>query len=357
MKRDKHRGTGGPAGRTLGATWRRLGRSATIFVTLALSLLWCLRYWPGESWWGGIFLVYAPQTIWSAPGLVVVLGAVVARDLTSTLCATGSTVLVLFGFMGLQCNPSASAPEGRVLSLATWNLHNEWRHAAHARGALDMLGADVALTQEAVDLRFLPHFVGFDCVRSQGQRIFVRQAGRPGPSPRPEGNGAGQARGVRIISDGPVHLCEEWRLAHEASLEVDGRHVDVLDVHFVVSGNRGEANRVALRSPEYFQATERYRRLQMQQVAGWIQSRSGPWIVAGDFNTPPGARAWRELPANVHDVFSERGKGFGYTYREDLPLWRIDHILVSPHFRILDVKTVRAPISDHLGLWAKLQLQ
>lgn len=337
-----------------GPLWRRVGRWPAISLTLALGVLWCLRQWPGEGWWVGVVLVYAPQTIWAIPGGIVVLGALLARDMTTTLCALGSVLLVLFGFMGLQLSLPAQVSNGPVLTVATWNLHNDWRHAVRAREALDMLGVDLALTQEAVDLRFLPHFTGFDCVRSHGQRIFVRQSSlsaQDGP-----GTADDSSVGLRVLADGPVHLCEEWRLAHEATVELQGRRIDVLDVHFVVGGNLGERNRIAVRSPEYFRTTERYRRLQMQQVARWIQSRSGPWIVAGDFNTPPGARAWRQLPAGARDVFVQRGNGFGYTYRDDLPLWRIDCIWVSPDFRVLDAKVFRGGVSDHLGVWARLEL-
>ena len=338
-----------------GRLWRQVGRWAAISLTFALGVLWCMRQWPGEAWWVGVVLVYAPQTIWAVPGAIVVLGALLARDVTSALCAVGSVLLVLFGFMGLQWNLPAHASDGPVLTVATWNLHNDWRHAAQARAAIDTLGVDLALTQEAIDLRFLPHFTGFDCVRSHGQRIFVRQSAL---SPQGGSDGAGRnSTGLRIIADEPVHLCEEWRLAHQATLELDGRRIEVLDVHFVAGGNLGERNRIAMRSPEYFRTTERYRRLQMQQVAHWIQNRSGPWIVAGDFNTPPGARVWRHLPAEARDVFAQRGNGFGYTYREDFPLWRIDHMWVSPHFRVLDARMFRGDISDHLGLWARLQLE
>ena len=100
---------------------------------IPLGLLWCVRQWPGEAWWVGVVLVYAPQTIWAVAGILAMLGALLARDVTSALCAVGSALLVLFGFMGLQWNSPAQAPDGRALTVATWNLCNEWRHAAHAR--------------------------------------------------------------------------------------------------------------------------------------------------------------------------------------------------------------------------------
>lgn len=357
MTRQRQAETGRTPRARSGSVWRRFGRWVAIAVTLGLGFLWCLRRWPGEAWWGGIVLVYAPQSMWAVPGLVVVLGAVAARDRLSSLCALASAQLVLFGFMGLQYNLPAHASEGPVFTLASWNLRNDWRHGDRARLALDMLGVDLALTQEAVDLRFLPHFQGFDCVRSHGQRIFVRQS-TPRARQSPDEPGAASAGGsLRIVTDGPVHLCEEWRLAHEATIEIGGRHIDVLDVHFISSSNLGERNRIALRSPEYLRTTERYRRLQMQQVARWMRSRSGPWIVTGDFNTPPGARAWRELPLTARDAFAQRGNGFGLTFRQDLPLWRIDYIWVSPHFRVLDVRPFRGAISDHLGVWARLELR
>ncbi len=335
--------------------WRYLGRWLCICISLLLVTTWVLQRWPGEAWWGGTLLVYAPQSTWALPLLLVLLGAILTRDRATALTAVLLTPLVLIGLMGLQWRPSADYPGNRVLTVAAWNLRNEWHNAVHARHTLDALGADLVLTQEAIDLHFLPHFQGFECVRSHGQRIFVRRS-REYREQASETRYETAGREQSVSSDGPVHIGEDWRLAHEARLEIDGRRVDVLNVHFIVSSRR-EANRVALRSPGYLRQTEYYRRMQMREVTRWIESREGPWIVAGDFNTPPGARAWRELPAEARDVFAERGRGFGYTYRRGLPLWRIDYIWVSPHFHILDAGVFSGPVSDHLGVWAQLALQ
>jgi endonuclease/exonuclease/phosphatase family metal-dependent hydrolase len=230
--------------------------------------------------------------------------------------------------------------------VATWNVHNQWREGAAVRAAIDEIGADIALTQEAIDLGFLPHFGGFECVRSQGQRIFVRTGDEA-----TDGAGA-----LRIIADGPVTIGESWRLAHEAELEWNGACIRVLNVHLIVSDKHWERNRLGARSPEFFRESERVRALQMNAIARWVQQQDGPWIVAGDFNTPPGAPVLRALQSTGRDVFGERGIGFGHTYKDDVPLWRIDYIWVSRHLQVLRAGNFGGGVSDHRGVWTQIAL-
>jgi len=80
-------------------------------------------------------------------------------------------------------------------------------------------------------------------------------------------------------------------------------------------------------------------------------------VIAGDFNTSPQVACWEPLRALATDAFAARGLGFGYTFRSDFPLWRIDYLWVSPHWRVLRSGTFGGRLSDHRGVWAELELR
>lgn len=87
-----------------------------------------------------------------------------------------------------------------------------------------------------------------------------------------------------------------------------------------------------------------------------------PSVLVGDFNATSDHRPFRTLVAsgwtNTHD---EKGCGFDATFpsREffPVPLLRIDHVLVSDHFEVVEVD-VLAPTngSDHLAVLATVRL-
>ncbi|HET6568866.1 MAG TPA: endonuclease/exonuclease/phosphatase family protein [Rhodothermales bacterium] len=87
-----------------------------------------------------------------------------------------------------------------------------------------------------------------------------------------------------------------------------------------------------------------------------VEQERLPVIVMGDFNST--VHGW-ELQRMLHplrDAFTERGEGWGGTYHARLPLFRIDHILVSPEWEVVtayvpDMQT----LSDHRPVVARLR--
>jgi len=87
-----------------------------------------------------------------------------------------------------------------------------------------------------------------------------------------------------------------------------------------------------------------------------VEREHTPVIVTGDFNSTVHGWELRQIMDHLRDAFTERGEGWGGTYHARLPLFRIDHILVSPEWEVVtayvpDMRT----LSDHRPVVARLR--
>lgn len=81
-----------------------------------------------------------------------------------------------------------------------------------------------------------------------------------------------------------------------------------------------------------------------------------PLIVGGDFNAPVGDPVYQLMPTGLRDSFREAGIGWGNTLMNAFPIWRIDQIWISRHFRATGVRAVRTIHSDHRMVVCDLRL-
>ncbi|MGB3590520.1 MAG: endonuclease/exonuclease/phosphatase family protein [Nonlabens sp.] len=84
-----------------------------------------------------------------------------------------------------------------------------------------------------------------------------------------------------------------------------------------------------------------------------------PVIMLGDFNDVAWSRSTK-LTKTIGKLLDLRiGRGFYNTYNAKYPLmrWPLDHILLSPEFRIKDAATGGAFGSDHFPSWAELTFE
>ena len=91
------------------------------------------------------------------------------------------------------------------------------------------------------------------------------------------------------------------------------------------------------------------RRSQVTQIAAQLDlvPKDVPVIVGGDFNTTAGDGAIRILGPRLHDSFREGGVGWGHTALNSIPLFRVDQIWVSEHFKAVAVFSNKTENSDH----------
>lgn len=230
--------------------------------------------------------------------------------------------------------PLDAPPEGRELTVVTWNVHQGFGN----RGALDpalyaqvlvRLDADVVLLQESDTARLSSG--GLDVVAYLADALGMHAAyGRVGPA---------------ILSRQPfVDTTREiplWSL--ETTIDVDGQRVAVRSVHFGRNTQEREA-----------------------QAQTLVEMPPGPTIIAGDLNLFGGLAEgpYVALTARYQDAWTaaghERDDPAGFTFRiPPEPRRRIDMVLVEG-FEVLSAERVRdaetMAASDHLPVLARLRL-
>lgn len=131
----------------------------------------------------------------------------------------------------------------------------------------------------------------------------------------------------------------EPRGALWVAIEVGGVEVQVINTHLGLA--------------------PREQRIQAAALAGdgWIGAAlaHGPTILLGDFNAGPTTRILHSLTRRLRDARDlTPHKRATPTFPSRWPMLRIDHMLVSPGFRVLDMDAPREPAtrlaSDHLPL-------
>src|SRR6185437_12078807 len=95
---------------------------------------------------------------------------------------------------------------------------------------------------------------------------------------------------------------------------------------------------------------------QVADMLRFIGSSSMPTLLLGDLNATPDAPELQPLLGRLHDVW-DGSRGPGFTYPADVPRERIDYILVSPPFRVRDVRVIDTQASDHRPVVAELEMQ
>jgi endonuclease/exonuclease/phosphatase (EEP) superfamily protein YafD len=82
-----------------------------------------------------------------------------------------------------------------------------------------------------------------------------------------------------------------------------------------------------------------------------------PIIVGGDFNAPAGDAIFRTFRGRLSDSFRQGGRGWGNTFSNNHPLFRIDQIWISPEWQAVSVVARKTKHSDHRMVVADLILR
>jgi endonuclease/exonuclease/phosphatase family metal-dependent hydrolase len=101
-------------------------------------------------------------------------------------------------------------------------------------------------------------------------------------------------------------------------------------------------------------------RYYQSQLAGQKIAQSPyPSIVCGDFNDVPNSGTYFNMKGNLQDAFLKKGSWTGRTTRTDFgiisPSLRIDYILASRNFKVLQFDIIHIPYSDHYPLVTDLK--
>lgn len=108
------------------------------------------------------------------------------------------------------------------------------------------------------------------------------------------------------------------------------------------------------------------RHLQLVSVLGWNRlhniSPTDPFIFCGDLNSNPTSLTYRILSRYFNDVQKRpmATRKPQPTFPSKFPIFRIDHILISSHFKLIHTEVIKNSqtmnASDHLPLVADLRL-
>ncbi len=98
------------------------------------------------------------------------------------------------------------------------------------------------------------------------------------------------------------------------------------------------------------------RSIQANSIREQIKQSKYPVIFCGDFNDIPNSYTYFTVRGNMKDAFLERGSGIGRTFNSISPTLRIDYILTSKRFSVLQFKRFVKNLSDHYMLVTDLKL-
>lgn len=95
---------------------------------------------------------------------------------------------------------------------------------------------------------------------------------------------------------------------------------------------------------------------QVQLIKEHIKKSPHPVILGSDLNDPPQSFTYAQLTEVLSDSYRSKGLGLGTSFGGQIPLLRIDYIMVSSEISILDQKVEKFKFSDHFPITASLLL-
>src|SRR5450432_9932 len=96
---------------------------------------------------------------------------------------------------------------------------------------------------------------------------------------------------------------------------------------------------------------------QADMVRGQLDASPYPLVICGDFNDVPNSYTYFHIRGNLQDAFISKCFGIGRSYIHISPTLRIDYILPSREFLIVQTMKLSSPFSDHHAVLTDLQLQ
>jgi endonuclease/exonuclease/phosphatase family metal-dependent hydrolase len=333
---------------------------AIIAYTLVLSLYLLVRLIFGDRFWLLAFANnFAPFYFFPLAFLVPLTLFLKARR---AFLLTLPLVLVGSGWVGPYFIPkSLAAPTGPTLRVATFNVWGDNLRLSEVEAWLRQTDADLVVLQE-IPASYADHGIPslknlypyqFNQSWQWGNFLMSRYPFRDGESLDMMGNGSRPGQ-QRIVID------------------VGGQPVAIYNIHFLVPmlNEPRLSGRVLSRFNNPFlnlalSYEDTWRNVEIRNLLKRLETEPYPFIVAGDFNTSDQSVIYGELAARMGDSFREAGTGFGTSWPLPVakeipdfvpPLVRIDYIWHSRHFRAINASQGPRLGSDHLPLFATLEL-
>ncbi|GBL34483.1 hypothetical protein EMGBS15_00780 [Filimonas sp.] len=94
------------------------------------------------------------------------------------------------------------------------------------------------------------------------------------------------------------------------------------------------------------------RGLEADIISSIIAQNEKPVLLCGDLNDIPSSYVYFKIKDTMKDAFLEKGFGLGKTYRNTIPVLRIDYIFHDEKINLLGFEKLDVPYSDHEPLMA-----
>jgi len=151
------------------------------------------------------------------------------------------------------------------------------------------------------------------------------------------------------------------------TIDVDGQILAIYNVHFAMP--IGASRLPQLKNHYVLQTALGYnnsaRNAEIARLLSRLETELHPYIVAGDFNMSEDAVIYGKIADVMRDSYREGSGGWGGTWpisvvdelpRFTPPLLRVDYIWYSGHFCVVEAQVGPRLGSDHLPLFAELEL-
>lgn len=333
----------GSPGGTGGAS--RVGWLSPRWPLLFVLLVWAGERLIGERWWVTTWALYLPQPLFLAPSLLLMALALLLRRWRAL---AGQAAVALLGMVLLFSGAyRLSAPPRRGdLRVMTWNVEGLQGDPEGVLAAIRQEAPDALLVEEISFVRgpdpvpwLSQHLPGWSEVHGRDVAIF---------SPHPLGPATRHWLG-------PVGMNRaDGRIGLEASVQVQGRGVDLIVVHFSTALPRPARERAWHHPRHNMEIAAAVRAEQTDRLAAVVRRAGRPLVVGGDFNSPPGSYAERRMSSLLESAFAAGGSGFGWSFPSPFPVLRIDHLFASRDLRVLDCRVLPLRASDHRPVVADL---
>jgi endonuclease/exonuclease/phosphatase family metal-dependent hydrolase len=299
---------------------------------IAFLLVWFVvsELFAEQIWWVTV-LAYVPQHVWLVPPFGLLLWSAFKPDARVVALNLGSLGLVLFLFMGLKLNfPRVVSTD--AIRVVSYNI----RGASDTTRFLVEANADIVCLQESRDFAGL-----YDRLKIQLPNYQSLNSGE-----------------LTLFSKFPILETKTFRVPKsnrvwtEHLLKVRGLPLRVINVHFLTLNIQGRnaKDSVSARVTRFSQ----YRWEITNAILKRVQISLEPVLLCGDFNTPPVGSLYHAFSSHLTDAFAARGFGFGFSYRSDLPVLRIDYLFTNLLVQNAFISDTRA--SDHRPMVADLRL-
>lgn len=307
--------------------------------------LWSAEYFIAERYWVTTLLTYLPQHLFVLPTVVLLFWAL--RRKAWRVMGLNLLALAFFisYFMGFNVPRLWGVPaDGLRLKVMTYNINYGSRGAKHIVRVIQQAQPAIICLQE-----------------TRGYQTY----NDPVPKLQQLLPGWFMARGAEVttFSRYPIIAQRIYKMPQPSgrvmlaiTVRVQGQPCTIFNTHFSNAA-------FSIRHPRRFSnlpnrsawggsAAMRWEQASVLQHA--TEQTSNPFIIMGDFNTPPRGLLYRRLSEHYQDAFHAAGWGTGYTFRTDLPVLRIDYIFTSRDIMARQCFVPSVAASDHRPLVADL---